>query len=80
MPIYVYKCESCSEQTEYLQKASDPPKTDCPNCEQPQLKKVIAGVGIAFKGDGFHINDYSSQSNTPSSSTSSNDSSSSSTN
>jgi putative FmdB family regulatory protein len=68
MPIYVYRCQACQEYTEALQKASDPALIDCPHCGAPQLQRVIAPVGVIFKGTGFHKNDYSAK---PSSSSSS---------
>jgi putative FmdB family regulatory protein len=60
MPIYVYKCTQCNEYHEALQKASDPLLTTCPACQAESLIKVIAPVGVIFKGTGFHKNDYTS--------------------
>lgn len=68
MPIYVYKCTECNEYCEALQKASDEPKKTCPACQAEALIKVIAPVGVIFKGTGFHKNDYSSKSSGSSSS------------
>ena len=68
MPIYVYKCTQCNEYCEALQKASDEPKKTCPACQAEALIKVIAPVGVIFKGTGFHKNDYSSKSTSSSSS------------
>jgi putative FmdB family regulatory protein len=59
MPIYVYKCTQCNEYCEALQKASDEPLKTCPHCQAEALTKVIAPVGVIFKGTGFHKNDYS---------------------
>ena len=59
MPIYLYRCQQCNLEIEKLQKVSDPQLTDCPNCAAATLKKVLAPVGIIFKGTGFHKNDYS---------------------
>jgi putative FmdB family regulatory protein len=67
MPIYVYRCGSCNEYSEALQKASDPPLTRCPACEAEALVRVIAPVGVIFKGSGFHKNDYSGKSTSKSS-------------
>jgi putative FmdB family regulatory protein len=60
MPIYQYRCDSCNKYSEALRKMSDPPLTVCPLCQAEGLVKVIAPVGIIFKGSGFHKNDYSS--------------------
>lgn len=62
MPIYVYKCTECNEYCEALQKASDEPLKTCPHCQAQALIKVIAPVGVIFKGTGFHKNDYSGKS------------------
>lgn len=62
MPIYVYRCQQCNEYTEALQKASDPLLQTCPHCQAEALVKVIAPVGVIFKGTGFHKNDYSGKS------------------
>lgn len=59
MPIYVYKCTQCNEYCEALQKASEEPLKTCPHCQAEALIKVIAPVGVIFKGTGFHKNDYS---------------------
>lgn len=68
MPIYVYKCGQCNEYHEALQKASDPLLTTCPFCQAEALTKVIAPVGVIFKGTGFHKNDYSAKAGSSSSS------------
>ena len=62
MPIYVYKCTQCNEYCEALQKASDEPLKTCAHCQAESLIKVIAPVGVIFKGTGFHKNDYSGKS------------------
>ena len=46
MPIYEYRCESCGHQLEALQKMNDPALTDCPECKQAALKKIISAAGF----------------------------------
>lgn len=58
MPIYVYRCEDCSQMHEALQKLHDAPLQTCPHCGHESLRKLIAPAGIIFKGSGFHKNDY----------------------
>ncbi|MBN9418736.1 hypothetical protein ABS71_07190 [bacterium SCN 62-11] len=70
MPIYVYKCTQCNEYCEALQKVSDEPLKTCPHCQAEALIKVIAPVGVIFKGTGFHKNDYSGKSSSSSKSSS----------
>lgn len=57
MPTYVYQCRACSEQTELVQKMTDPPLTVCPACGG-EVRKLLFAPGIVFKGPGFHVNDY----------------------
>ena len=63
MPTYVYRCKECEHQFEIVQRMSDNPLTECPECKG-QLRKVMFPVGIAFKGSGFHVNDYPSSKST----------------
>ena len=62
MPIYVYRCDSCGENHEVLQKVNDAPLRTCPHCGAENVRKVIAPVGVIFKGSGFHKNDYTATS------------------
>jgi putative FmdB family regulatory protein len=56
MPTYQYRCTECSEELEAVQKFSDAPLTECPNCGGP-LRKVFNAVGVVFKGTGFYRTD-----------------------
>ena len=61
MPTYDYECEACGESTEIFHSITAEPKTDCPACGKPALKRLIgAGSGFLFKGSGFYITDYRS--------------------
>lgn len=53
MPIQEYKCKSCGEVVEIIQKNSDPPLTVCTNCRGPLVKIISAGV-FNLKGSGFY--------------------------
>lgn len=57
MPTYVYKCAHCGYMFEARQRMSDRPLTDCPNCDEDALRRVINSVGIVFKGSGFYVTD-----------------------
>lgn len=59
MPIYGYRCSSCGHEIEVLQKMSDPPLKECPNCGG-ELKKKLYPAGVIFKGSGFYSTDYKS--------------------
>ncbi len=60
MPIYEYKCEDCAHELEAIQKMSDAPLVDCPNCEKPALKKLISAAGFRLKGGGWYETDFKS--------------------
>ena len=62
MPIYTYRCENCGVQFERQQSFQDAPLKTCPECRKKALKKVIAPVGIVFKGSGFYATDHRSAS------------------
>lgn len=56
MPTYVYRCESCANQFELVQRMVDDPIELCPTCEG-RVRRVIHPVGVVFKGSGWYIND-----------------------
>lgn len=58
MPIYEYQCESCGHALEALQKLSDAPLTECPECTKPTLKKQISAAGFRLKGGGWYETDF----------------------
>lgn len=58
MPIYEYRCENCGHELERLQKMSDDPLTDCPECDASTLRKVISPVGFRLKGSGWYETDF----------------------
>ena len=62
MPVYAYRCESCGVQFERHQSFTDSPLKTCPECRKKSLKKIIAPVGIVFKGSGFYSTDHKSPS------------------
>lgn len=57
MPTYVYKCAHCGNTFEARQRMTDSPLTDCPECEESALRRVINSVGVVFKGSGFYVTD-----------------------
>lgn len=59
MPTYEYRCTN--EHTfEQFQKISDPPVESCPQCGAPAERVLSGGAGLLFKGTGFYITDYRS--------------------
>ncbi len=58
MPIYEYRCESCGEGLEKLQKLSDAPLEICPVCGKPELKKLLSAAGFRLKWSGWYETDF----------------------
>ena len=85
MPTYDYLCKACGHALEIFQSMSEGAKRKCPECGKLKLERQIgAGAGFLFKGSGYYLTDYRSDSykqaaeKDKSASTSSSDSSSSS--
>ncbi|HEY2139394.1 MAG TPA: FmdB family zinc ribbon protein, partial [Chthoniobacterales bacterium] len=70
MPTYEYLCEKCAGTFELVQSMRDPVLNECPKelCRQKKwghgkVKRLIGtGAGLIFKGSGFYITDYRSDS------------------
>ncbi|MGV3658815.1 MAG: FmdB family zinc ribbon protein [Prosthecobacter sp.] len=64
MPTYDYECQTCGHKFEARQSMKDPHLTDCPQegCAGPVKRKIGLGAGLIFKGSGFYITDYRSDS------------------
>ena len=58
MPIYAYKCQGCGHQFDKIQRLSDAPLTDCPQCNQSQLKKQITAAAFKLTGTGWYETDF----------------------
>lgn len=60
VPIYEYKCASCGNQLELMQKISDAPLMECPKCSG-KLEKQWSLSGFQFKGSGWYVSDYTNR-------------------
>ena len=58
MPIYEYECDDCGHQFEALQKMSDDLLIDCPQCDQPTLRKLVSAAAFRLKGKGWYETDF----------------------
>jgi putative FmdB family regulatory protein len=58
MPIYAYRCESCGFEKDVLQKMSDAPLTQCPQCEKDSFRKQVTAAGFQLKGSGWYVTDF----------------------
>jgi putative FmdB family regulatory protein len=58
MPIYAYRCESCGFGKDVLQKMSDAPLTQCPECGKDAFRKQVTAAGFQLKGSGWYVTDF----------------------
>ncbi len=58
MPIYAYRCESCGFEKDVLQKISDAPLTQCPECQRDTFRKQLTAAGFQLKGSGWYVTDF----------------------
>jgi putative FmdB family regulatory protein len=62
MPTYDYQCRRCGHEFEKVQRISDPARARCPKCRGAAERRITGGAGLLFKGGGFYITDYRSES------------------
>ncbi len=70
MPTYEYSCEKCGQNFEAFQSMRDEAFRECPqtHCRMAEwghgrVKRLLGtGAGLIFKGSGFYITDYRSNS------------------
>jgi len=58
MPIYEYRCMSCHQTVETIQKLNDPPLTKCEACKG-KLEKIVSRTAFHLKGGGWFDQGYS---------------------
>jgi putative FmdB family regulatory protein len=63
MPIYEYRCQACGHTFETIQKLSDEPLRECPECGAVQLKKLVSAAGFQLKGSGWYETDFKNSGN-----------------
>jgi len=62
MPTYEYECEKCGHRFEVFQSMTEEPKKRCPKCRSKVRRLIGTGAGMIFKGSGFYVTDYRSDS------------------
>ena len=70
MPTYEYSCEKCGKTFETFQSMRNEPLRECPKelfrqkrWGHGKVKRLLGtGAGLIFKGSGFYITDYRSNS------------------
>jgi putative FmdB family regulatory protein len=63
MPIYEYKCHSCGETFEVMQKFSDTPLEVHEKCGKGPVERLISRSSLKFKGTGWYVTDYGGSGN-----------------
>lgn len=58
MPIYEYECQDCGHVFDALQKISDDPLKDCPDCGKASLRKRVSAPNFRLKGGGWYETDF----------------------
>ena len=58
MPIYEYQCKACGHTLDALQSMSEDPLTYCPDCGEPELRKLMSAPRFRLKGDGWYETDF----------------------
>ena len=64
MPIYEYQCEKCHHHLEALQKISDKPLRECPECGKHTLKRLLSAPLFRLAGSGWYETDFKSDKET----------------
>ena len=57
MPLYEYKCQSCGDVFEVIQKFVDQPLTVHEKCGGA-VERLISTSALQFKGTGWYVTDY----------------------
>jgi putative FmdB family regulatory protein len=57
MPLYEYKCTTCGDVFEVIQKFSDEPLTVHEKCGG-EVERLISAAALQFKGSGWYVTDY----------------------
>jgi len=57
MPLYEYKCNSCGDVFEIIQKFSDEPLTVHEKCGG-NVERLLSAPALQFKGTGWYVTDY----------------------
>ena len=60
MPIYEYQCQKCGHHLEALQKISDKPLRECPECGKHTLKRLMSAPLFRLAGSGWYETDFKS--------------------
>jgi putative FmdB family regulatory protein len=60
MPIYEYQCTKCHHTLEALQKFSEKPLRECPECGKHSLQRLVSAPMFRLAGSGWYETDFKS--------------------
>lgn len=58
MPIYEYECSNCHQQFDLLEKISDQPTRQCPQCHKDTAVRLVSAAAFQLKGSGWYATDF----------------------
>ncbi|HMU40942.1 MAG TPA: zinc ribbon domain-containing protein [Pseudomonadota bacterium] len=58
MPTYDYECQACGHTFEVSQRITEKSLTDCPQCKEPKLQRLITAAAFHLKGGGWYKDGY----------------------
>ena len=58
MPIYEFRCTTCGNHFDRLQKLSDPDPDRCPECGKPTIKRCVTAPAFRLAGSGWYETDF----------------------
>ena len=58
MPIYEYQCTDCHHKFDLLQKLSEEPTRQCPECLKDTAIRLVSASGFQLKGTGWYATDF----------------------
>jgi len=50
MPVFAYQCVKCGHVAEFLERADDAKRHECPECKSSRMKKLAAAFGLGKGG------------------------------
>ena len=58
MPIYEYKCSSCSHSDDLFLKLSEAVTKNCPVCNKETFEKMLSAPAFKLNGSGWYETDF----------------------
>lgn len=58
MPIYEFRCTTCGNHFDRLQKLSDPDPDACPECGKHTIKRCLTAPSFRLAGSGWYETDF----------------------